>query len=100
RFLDDERFSAGRTSVVDPALLSGDTARFREEVGGDDCSLLTPIEYLKLFRCSSLLNQLQTYLLDNDRFNISVVALDPSLPTNYTPATTTGDILKMLMVED
>ncbi|CAF0774450.1 unnamed protein product [Didymodactylos carnosus] len=55
---------------------------------------------LVFFYNQSLLNQLQTYLLDNDRFNISVVALDPSLPTNYTPATTTGDILKMLMVED
>ncbi|CAF1488157.1 unnamed protein product [Didymodactylos carnosus] len=52
RFLDDERFLAGRTSVVDPALLSGDTAQFREEAGGDDCSLLIPIEFLKLFRCS------------------------------------------------
>ncbi|CAF1045166.1 unnamed protein product [Didymodactylos carnosus] len=56
---------------------------------------------LVFFYNQSLLNQLQTdFLLDNDTSNVSVTALDPSLPTNYTPATTIGDILKMLMIED
>ncbi|CAF1249178.1 unnamed protein product, partial [Didymodactylos carnosus] len=56
---------------------------------------------LVFFYNQSLLNQLETYfLLDNDKFNISVAALNPSLPTNYTPATAIGDILKMLMIED
>ncbi|CAF1157256.1 unnamed protein product, partial [Didymodactylos carnosus] len=66
------------------------------------CSIIEALlqSNLIFFYNQSLLNQLQTYLFHNDQFNISVTALDPSLPTNYTPATTIGDILKMLMIED
>ncbi|CAF1205762.1 unnamed protein product, partial [Didymodactylos carnosus] len=56
---------------------------------------------LAYFYNQTSVTELQSYLdFGNDSEKFNVTALDLSIPSNYAPTTTIGDLLNMLMIED
>ncbi|CAF4413578.1 unnamed protein product, partial [Didymodactylos carnosus] len=56
---------------------------------------------LAYFYNQTSVTELQSYLdLGNNSEKFNVIALDLSIPSNYAPTTTIGDLLNMLMIED